>query len=115
MQNKSKIRVNKMLAENAHSEEARKQYQEKVDEAVKEIKAENTQRFTKELLLAIPFLVAKENREHIYEIIAIIAQETIEEVKAQPASKLFTRLKQLIADMDFKSFLSFQEQSDSTE
>ena len=66
-----------------------------------------------ELPVIIPHLTSKQNRNAIYEVINILDDVPVSDIKKYPAAKLTTRIKQIFSDSNFKDFLSYAEPSDT--
>lgn len=62
----------------------------------------------------LPLLVKKFKNE-VFEILSIIEEKNIEEIKAQPFGNTFSQLKDLFKDEDFKSFFSLFTASAKTQ
>ena len=90
----------------------------KVVEMEKELndsRGETTKTFIDGMSNLVSLLSSKENRNVIFGILSILEKKQIEEIKQYPPPKLISRIKQVIADTDFKSFLTYAEPSEQTE
>lgn len=86
-----------------------------IAESNKIIQAEISGIFARDISKIVPLLVSKENRGCIFETLAILENLPVAEIKNYSAPKLISRIKDVIKDADFKSFLSYAEESDATE
>lgn len=87
----------------------------KINEANAVIESEISGIFGKDISNIVPFLTSKDNRNCIFETLAILENLTVEEIKKYPAPKLWSKIWKVIKDADFKSFLSYAEELGQTE
>ena len=83
-----------------------------VTEATRIIQAEMASMFVRDIAKVVPVL-AKNHRDAVYEVLSLVDQVPISDVKKYPGPKLLSELYQLFRDTDFKSFLSYAEPSAS--
>lgn len=70
---------------------------------------------TSSLSKLLPALTSKENRRCVWEIISILDEVPISEIKEYPAPKLVFKIRKLFAEGELKNFLNYAESSDTTE
>ena len=66
----------------------------------------NADKTNKVFMIRILPLIFKHYNNQIFEILAVINDKTVEDVKAQPFNETYNQLKDIIGDEDFKSFFS---------
>ena len=85
-----------------------------IDEAQQRQGQETTAVFVRDIAKIVP-LLCKNHRSAVYEVISILDQASIAEVKKYPGPKLTSKLVSIFKDADFKSFLSPAESSATTD
>lgn len=84
----------------------------KIAEATNIIENEISLIFGRDISKIIPLLASKDNRNCIFETLSILDNLPVAQVKKYPSPKLCSKIKSVIGDTDFKSFLSYAEQSE---
>ena len=88
---------------------------QKIKEQIDILSAETAAIFARDISNLVPLLSSRENRGIVFETLSILEQKPIEEIKHYSPPKLISRIKQVMTDTDFKSFLTYAEPSEQTE
>ena len=88
---------------------------EKIQAATKIIRSESASMLVRDLTKTIPLLTSKQHRGSLFEVLAILEQKTVDEIKSYTSPKLISMVTRLIRDTDFSLFLDYAEQSESNE
>lgn len=106
------VAVNTTLLKNGGNPGKEDEYKKKIAEANRIVTAEISGVFARDITKIVPQLASKANRSCIFEALSILEGLPMDEIKKYTPPKLISRIKQVISDTDFKSFLSYAEQSE---
>jgi len=97
--------------------EAKKQNPDetKMNDALMTIEEEQANIFIRDTTKIIPQLLSNENRSIVFQVLAIFEKNTPEDISHYPGVKITTMLNEIIADLNFKDFLSYTEPSERIE
>lgn len=108
------IATNTILLEKGGNPGKEDEHKRKIEDARQSIYDENAKIFARDISKIVPLLTSKENRGCIFNALSVIDGLPADEVRKYPAPKLIMKIKQIISDTDFKSFLSYAEESEAT-
>lgn len=111
---RASIALNTTLLKNGGNPDKEEEYKQKIKAANLAIESEISGIFARDITKIVPQLVSKENRSCIFETLSIIDGLPIDEIKKYIPPKLISKIKSVISDTDFKSFLSYAEESEPT-
>jgi len=80
-----------------------------------ELNKQRAEIIIRDILSAVPKLVSREYRGAVYEALSILEQKPVGELKAKKGAWLLSTVRNVIKDIDFKYFLDFAGESESTE
>lgn len=71
--------------------------------------------FASILAKLLPAITCKENRHCVWELLSILDEVTVEEIKQYPAPKLISKIRKIFAEGELANFMSYAEVSDIVE
>ena len=73
------------------------------------------QQMVKIITRLLPIITSKEHRKCVWEVISILDEKSIEEIKEYEAPKLIFKIRKIFAEGELTNFLSYVEKSDTEE